>query len=182
MPDDHLLQLAADVRRGTHRLARRLRFERPEHAESPLQLGVLGQLYQRGPLTPGELAAAERIQPQSLTRTLASLEASQLIARQPDARDRRRSLLSLTEAGRQALLRDIRQRDSWLALAMARDLTGTERELLRLAVVLMGRLAEADQVTALRSPATRKDAAQAHGALVGPAGPEADTRPATAIW
>ncbi len=147
MPDDDLLQLAAAVRRGTHQLARRLRLERPEHGESLLQLSVLGHLYRRGPMTPGELAAAERIQPQSLTRTLASLSRDQLIARRPDDDDRRRSRLSLSEAGQRALLQDIGQRDRWLALAMTRELTCTERELLRLAAQLMGRLAETEDVT-----------------------------------
>jgi DNA-binding PadR family transcriptional regulator len=104
-------------------------------------------------MTPGELAAAERIQPQSLTRTLASLSRDQLTTRRPDGDDRRRSRLSITDAGRRALLQDIRQRDSWLALAMAQELTPTERELLRLAAELMGRLAGAEDVTALHSPA-----------------------------
>jgi DNA-binding MarR family transcriptional regulator len=147
MPDDDLLQLAAAVRRGTHQLARRLRLERPGHGESLLQLSILGHLYRRGPMTPGELAAAERIQPQSLTRTLASLSRDQLIARRPDDDDRRRSRLSISQAGERALLQDIGQRDSWLALAMAQELTCTERELLRLAAQLMGRLAETEDVT-----------------------------------
>jgi DNA-binding MarR family transcriptional regulator len=157
MPDDDLLQLAAAVRRGTHQLARRLRLERPEHGESLLQLSVLGHLYRRGPMTPGELAAAERIQPQSLTRTLASLSRDQLIARRPDDDDRRRSRLSISEAGERALLQDIRQRDSWLALAMAQELTCTERELLRLAAQLMGRLAETENVTGPSAAAAGPD-------------------------
>jgi DNA-binding MarR family transcriptional regulator len=140
--DDDLLSTASAVRRGTQQLARRLRLERPEHGESLLQLSVLGHLYRRGPMTPGELAAAERIQPQSLTRTLSSLERDQLIARRPDDEDRRRSLLSISEAGGRALLADVGQRDRWLALAMAQQLTRTERELLRLAAALMGRLAD----------------------------------------
>jgi DNA-binding MarR family transcriptional regulator len=145
--DKELLDAATAVRRGTTRLGRRLRMERPEPGPaepdlSNLALSVLAQLRRRGPMTPGALAAAERLQPQSLTRTLAGLERQHLVSRRPDGRDGRRSLLALTEAGAQALVRDMRQRDDWLAAAMARELTRTERELLRLAGDLMERLAE----------------------------------------
>jgi DNA-binding MarR family transcriptional regulator len=84
------------------------------------------------------------VQPQSLTRVLASLERQNLAVRQPDDRDRRRSLLAITEAGRQALAWDMRQRDAWLARAMALQLTRAEQELLRIAGELLDRLADAD--------------------------------------
>jgi DNA-binding MarR family transcriptional regulator len=163
--DEVVLRAAAALRRGTTNLSRRLRMERPETGEPLLELSVLGHLSVRGPMTPGELAAAERVQPQTLTRTLAALEAKGQISRQTDIADRRRSLLSVTEAGRRLLLRDMRQRDSWLALAMTQNLTPTECELLRLAAGLMERLAEAN-VTALRVPGPL----QHHQAETGPAG------------
>jgi DNA-binding MarR family transcriptional regulator len=141
--DEELLQTAAAVRQAATRLARRLRIERPEPAQTALELGILAHLYRRGPMTPGALAAAERLQPQSLTRTLASLERQRLAVRQPDDRDRRRSLLAITEAGRQALITDMRQRDPWLAAAMARELSTAEQQLLRIASDLMDRLADA---------------------------------------
>ena len=133
---------ATAVRRGVVRLGRRLRLERPAHDVTLLQLAVLAELNDAGPLTPGQLAAAQRVQPQSLTRVLATLEASGLIARQPDPGDGRRVLLAVTEAGLDALRRDVGQRDTWLAEAMAARLTPTEQELLRLAGELMARLAE----------------------------------------
>jgi DNA-binding MarR family transcriptional regulator len=139
---DELLRVAAGVRRGTMRLARRLRMERPA-AGPPLQeLSVLAHLNRSGPMTPGEIAAAERVQPQTLTRTLAELEGKGQIVRWTDTADRRRSLLSLTEAGLRALAADMRQRDNWLSLAMAEELTPTETRLLSLAAELMERLAE----------------------------------------
>jgi len=142
--DEGLLTAATAVRQGTTRLARRLRTERREPAQTALEMGILAHLSRRGPATPGALAAAERVQPQSLTRTLASLERQNLAIRQTDDRDRRRSLLAITEAGRQALARDMRQRDAWLARTMALRLTRAEQELLRIAGELMDRLADAD--------------------------------------
>jgi DNA-binding MarR family transcriptional regulator len=144
MADDEVLPTATAVRQGTTRLARRLRLERPETSQTALELGILAHLHRRGPMTPGALAAAERLQPQSLTRTLASLERQLLAVRQPDDRDHRRSLLVITDAGQQALAADMHQRDAWLAGAMARQLTRAEQDLLRIAADLMDRLADAE--------------------------------------
>ncbi len=140
---DENVEVATAVRQGVTRLARRLRIERPEASQTSLELGVLAHLHRRGPTTPGALAAAERVQPQSLTRTLASLERQRLAVRQPDDRDHRRSLLAITDAGREALGTDMRRRDAWLARAMALRLTRAEQELLRIAGELMDRLADA---------------------------------------
>jgi DNA-binding MarR family transcriptional regulator len=134
---------ATEVRRGVISLARRLRLERHEAGLTALELSVLGHLHRRGPLTPGELATAERVQPQSLTRTLAALEEAGLASRQPDPADRRRSLLAVTQNGQAALRAEMEQRDDWLASAMAAELTTTEMELLRLAGSLLDRLADA---------------------------------------
>jgi DNA-binding MarR family transcriptional regulator len=142
MHDVDLLPTAASVRRGVTRLAQRLRAERPGQGEPLSRLSVLAHLSRRGPMSPGALAAADRVQPQSLTRTLAGLERDGLVSRQADAADRRRALLEITPGGREALRLDMRQRDGWLAQAMAGQLTPTEREVLRLAGELMERLAE----------------------------------------
>jgi DNA-binding MarR family transcriptional regulator len=135
---------ATEVRRGVVSLARRLRLERAEAGLTALELGVLGHLHRRGPLTPGELAMAERVQPQSLTRTLAALETANLVSREPDPADGRRSLLAITEYGQAALRTEMQQRDAWLADAMAADFSTTEIGLLRLAGGLLERLAAAN--------------------------------------
>ncbi len=106
-------------------------------------LSVLGRLYRDGPSTATELAAAERLQPQSLTRVLHDMEARKLILRAVDAGDRRRSRIAITAAGGEVLRRAARSREAWLAQAMATTLSPTERELLRLAATLMERLADA---------------------------------------
>ena len=139
---DHLPE-AARVRRGVMRLNRRLRQERGDGSLSANQLLVLGHLHRRGAATPGEVAAAERQRPQSLTRVFAELQAEGLIAREPGTVDRRQSVLSLTEAGRRALERDMAERDAWLSRALA-SLSPTERGLLELAAALMEELADAE--------------------------------------
>jgi DNA-binding MarR family transcriptional regulator len=138
--EDH--EAAVAVRRAVLSIGRRLKAERPAEGRPSLELSVLGHLHRRGPMTPGDLAAAERVQPQTLTRTLTSLEQGALIVRTAHPQDGRRALLKLTEAGLAALRGDMAVRDDWLAAAMADCLTGTERELLRLSAGLLERLAD----------------------------------------
>jgi len=140
---DQLLGTAVSVRRAVMSLGRRLKLERPPGGRTSLELSVLGHLHRRGPLTPGGIAAAERVQPQTLTRTLTSLAAAGLISRTEHPEDGRRALLVLTDAGLGALREDMAERDAWLAAAMSASLTGTERELVRLAAALLERVADA---------------------------------------
>jgi DNA-binding MarR family transcriptional regulator len=142
--DTDLIEAAAtSVRRGVTSLGRRLRLERGS-GPTVLELSVLGHLHRRGPLSPGELAIAERVQPQTLTRTLADLQTVGLLDRRADPQDGRRALLFITDAGRATLRDDMQRRDAWLSAAMSRELTATEREVLRLAGDLLDKLATAD--------------------------------------
>ncbi len=101
-------------------------------------------------MSAAELAARERIRPQSLTRLVAQLEQSGYIKRRDDESDGRRVLIDITTSGKDVLIRDVRQRDAWLALAISTELTATEQELLRLAAQLMEKLADAQGAPALR--------------------------------
>lgn len=136
---------AAETRRGAQRLARRLRAERAPDSLSTNKIGVLALLARNGPSTPGEIAAAERQRPQSLTRVFAELEAEGMITRSRSEHDRRESLLVITEAGTDALDRDMAHRDRWLSAALA-ELSDTEITVLRIAGNLMDRLADATPV------------------------------------
>jgi DNA-binding MarR family transcriptional regulator len=104
----------------------------------------VGRLALSGPLTVTALATKERVQPQSLTRTLADLEESKLIIRRQDQVDRRQSLTEITSAGEDLLRNDARRQATWLALAMSSVLTPAEREVLRVAAQLMRQLADAE--------------------------------------
>jgi DNA-binding MarR family transcriptional regulator len=122
------------------RLARRLRNEREDTSLSLNQLSAMGTLARLGPLTLGELAAAERIQPPSMTRTVSALEARGLVVREADANDRRLVIVRLSDEGKQMLAADRRRRDAWLNQRL-RGLTSDEREVLRRAVPVLEKLA-----------------------------------------
>lgn len=142
MRTDESQLVASSLREGMARLNRRLRAERLGHGLSLNRLSLLGLLRSNGPMTATALAAAERLQPQSLTRMLARLETEGLIVRRPDDSDRRQVLIDITDEGIAVLTEDTRRREAWLAGVMAERLTLTEREVLRLAAGLMDRLAD----------------------------------------
>ncbi|MGW6280914.1 MarR family winged helix-turn-helix transcriptional regulator [Kribbella sp. NPDC055071] len=133
-------ETAVALRRASTRLALRLRAERDTESPGRTGIAVLGQLHRRGALTASEIAAAERVQPQSLTRVLASLEEQQLISRSQDTRDRRRHTIELTERGRKLLADHMQSSDDWLADAIEARLNPTERAVLNLAAALLDQL------------------------------------------
>jgi DNA-binding MarR family transcriptional regulator len=126
-------------------LALRLRAERPTEGLGSTGIAILGQLRRRGRLTASEIAAAERVQPQSLTRVLASLEEQELINRSQDTQDRRRHTIELTDRGRQLLTDHMQSSDDWLADAITERLNPTERAVLQLAAGLLDQLLDGDR-------------------------------------
>ena len=79
--------LASTLRVSLMRLSRRLRNERDAADDlTPTHLAVLGTLTRRGKLTIGELAAAEKVQPPSMTRTVNALCDKGLAGPQPASR------------------------------------------------------------------------------------------------
>jgi DNA-binding MarR family transcriptional regulator len=137
------LELARAMHRSGALLSRRLMASRGAGALSVSKLSVLGRLRREGAATATELAAYLRIQPQSLTRLLASLEEEGLIVRHADKTDRRQNQIDITAAGERALIADVRERRLKLARAIAHELTPTELGLLRLSAGLIERLATA---------------------------------------
>jgi DNA-binding MarR family transcriptional regulator len=130
--------VASELRVVIGQLVRRLR---AEHRFPLSQGSVLGRLDRQGPQSVSDLAAAERVRPQSMAQTVGDLENDGLVQRTPDPTDRRRALVSLTEEGRNALLADRRNRDDWLAQGIE-DLSPEEQAVLRDAVELLRRLGE----------------------------------------
>ena len=132
--------VASSLRLAVMRLARRLRAERSDSALTISQIAALSTLERSGPLTPRELAAAERVQPPSMTRIAASLEAAGLVTRTDHPSDGRQVLLAASPEGAAMVREDRRRRDAWLAQRL-RDLPPEDLEVLRRAAVVLERLA-----------------------------------------
>ncbi len=136
--------LASSLRVSIARLNRRLRTEHnAEDARVSVGgLAVLAILNRLGESSIGQLAAAERVQPPSMTRTVTCLEADGLVGRHPHATDGRQVVIRLTEAGLDVLTADRRRRDAWLNHRL-RELSPEERSLLRQAAPLLEKLSNA---------------------------------------
>lgn len=133
--------LASELRTTVMRLARRLRNQRADSTLGLSQLAVLGTLMRHGPLTPGELAAHERVQPPSMTRMVAKLEEAGLVTRTDHPTDGRQVLVAVSAEGRAMIKADRARRDAWLAQRL-RDLPPEDLEVLHRAADVLGRLAE----------------------------------------
>ena len=136
--------LAVTLRITVSRLARRMRAERaaeglPELSDT--QFAALAALARQAAMTPGELAAHEKVQPPSMTRVIAVLEQRGLLARVPHPTDKRQVILTATAAGRSLVGQVRRLREAWLARRLA-ELSAQERSVLRAAAPVLDKLSQ----------------------------------------
>ena len=139
--------LASQLRLTVARLSRRIRQETTVDGEtlSASSMAALATIENQGPITLGELAAVERVQPPSMTRIVARIEEFGYATRVTDAGDRRIARLEITPRGREVLANGRTRKDAFLAKRVAR-LTDAERATIAAAIPLLERLQEDDAV------------------------------------
>lgn len=103
------------LRSAVMRLSRRLKHQRVDESLSPTEMSVLGTLARCGSATPGELARKEHVQPPSMTRIVALLEAKGLVRLEPHPEDRRQKVVTQTEQAEAMLEESRRKRNAFLA-------------------------------------------------------------------
>jgi DNA-binding MarR family transcriptional regulator len=140
MPDSSS-SLSADLRAATLRLARRLRQEKADDDVSESQMSVLAYLVRHDSQTPNALASWEHVSPPSMNRTLNSLEDAGYVTRTPSDDDRRKVIVTATDAGRRVVHETRRRRDAWLDQRLE-ALSGEERQALESAAGVMRKLLE----------------------------------------
>ncbi|SBW26817.1 MarR family winged helix-turn-helix transcriptional regulator [Protofrankia symbiont of Coriaria ruscifolia] len=140
--DSDVDQVAATLRLSIGLLLRRLRQAQPAGELTMPESSALVRLERGGPTTAAALAKLEQISPQSMGATLGALEARGLVERRPDPQDGRRVILSITEAGLQALRDRRNARTEQLAQALSTGFTHAELEQLMAAAPLLERLAQ----------------------------------------
>lgn len=138
---DDPAELAARLRPSLLRLQRVLRLQRTNAGLTLTQLSALGTVGSRGPLSAGDLAAAERVQPPSMTKVIAALEDAGLVQRQPHPSDKRQAIIAITSGGRQVLDAVRESGNVWLGEQLTK-LSTDERDLLLRVVPVLDRLAE----------------------------------------
>jgi DNA-binding MarR family transcriptional regulator len=137
---DH--DLVESLRLTVGRLARRLR-QQAQGQITASQLSALASIGRLGPITLGHLASVERLRPPTVTRIVANLEESGLVARTTDASDRRVSRVQLTATGRELLETTRTRKDAYLATRLA-TLGKADLDVLRDATAVLERLLEED--------------------------------------
>jgi DNA-binding MarR family transcriptional regulator len=135
--------LASALRPSLLRLTRLVRNQRVDMSVTLGHLSALGSLKKHGAMSAGDLAACERVQPPSMTKIIATLEERGLARRDAHPSDRRSAIIAITEAGRELLDSERRRRDAWLSQRLSR-LTPEERTIIRNAIPVLDKLAEAE--------------------------------------
>ena len=107
------------LRSAVMRLSRRLKHQRVDESLSPTEMSVLGTLARCGSATPSELARKEYVQPPSMTRIVAMLEAKGLVRLEPHPEDRRQKVVMQTEQAESMLAAARAKRNAWLAELVA---------------------------------------------------------------
>lgn len=137
-------RLAGELRTVLGQLVRRLREQAPPSDLSWPQINVLGRLEREGPSTVTELARTERMRPQSMGATVATLEEAGLVAGHPHPTDGRQTVLTLTERGLETVRQNRSAREDWLCRAIEHNLDDREQVALGKLVALLGRLVDLD--------------------------------------
>ena len=133
-------EVVSRLRLAVNRLARRMRQQADVGIGQSL-FSALVAVDRAGRMTLGELAATERVQPPTMTRIAASLEARGLVARVPDPLDRRVAWISVTPEGRRLLDRTRNRKNAYLAKRL-RSLSDADRRALERALPILERLIE----------------------------------------
>ncbi|ATD69894.1 MULTISPECIES: MarR family winged helix-turn-helix transcriptional regulator [Gordonia] len=131
--------LSGDLSLAVVRLARRLRGRRENKLVSLTQLSALYTLHHEGPMTPGALAAAERVRPPSMTRVIASLSDLGMIKREPHPTDGRQAIVTLSQDGVEVIKEELAAREAWLSDRL-RELSPDERDALREGVIIFNKI------------------------------------------
>ncbi|WP_107984403.1 MarR family transcriptional regulator [Rhodococcus sp. OK519] len=131
--------LASDLSLAVVRLTRHLRGRRADAQVSLTQLSALATLSAEGSMTPGALAAREKVQPPSMTRVIASLADLGLVERTPHPTDGRQIIVSLSDSGHSLIEGEAQAREAWMTEKLA-SLDAEQLATLRGAVAIIGSL------------------------------------------
>ncbi len=135
-------RLASGLRLVVARLARRMRQQQSIGSTDDMTVAryaALAAIERMQPVTLGSLAAAEHVQPPSMTRIIDRLEAMGLATRTIDTNDRRVVRIGITPEGGRVLAEVRTTGDAFLAKRIAR-LNAEERALLARALPLLERI------------------------------------------
>ena len=136
-----VLELADRLHSAAIHLLRRVRKQDIATGEGPARLSALSVLVFGGAKTLGELASAEQVKPPTMSRIVAGLARSRLVAVSSDPHDARRMRIRATAKGTRLLQKGRQLRIAYLASHLD-TLTAEELAKLGEAVEILKRLLE----------------------------------------
>ena len=142
MPSNSSALRAQRLRIFAGRLWRRLLDASAVDGLSAPQASAPARLASNEPSSASELAGAERVRPQSMTKTLATLHECGLIRREVDADDGRRLLIFLTDEGRARTRGARTSRAEWLTEVLKQRFIESELMAIDQALTLLERVVE----------------------------------------
>jgi DNA-binding MarR family transcriptional regulator len=111
--------IAEQMHSAAIHLLRKLRREDAESGLNAPRLSALSVIVFAGPVTLGDLAAAEQVRPPTMTRIVDALVKQGLVTRSRNAEDGRSTLIAATAAGRKLLMQGRERRVRALATQIA---------------------------------------------------------------
>jgi DNA-binding MarR family transcriptional regulator len=109
------------------------------------EFSTLSYLYHEQSLSATELAKLIMIKLQSMSELLIRLQGLGIIEKTPSDVDKRKSLISLTDKGRQIVEQTRYERDEWLTQAIDSTLSITEKKILEEALAVMTKVMDFKQ-------------------------------------
>jgi DNA-binding MarR family transcriptional regulator len=137
------LEIAGNLRTVLHRVIKILRRETRNDAELSLtERSALGMLYNHGELLPSDIAKMEKVSTQSVSQVVSHLFELNYIYKNPSTEDKRKVLLSLTQAGKAYVEQLRRDKQEWLAHALHEKVSPEEKEQLIAALKVLVKLVD----------------------------------------
>ncbi|HTJ10912.1 MAG TPA: MarR family transcriptional regulator [Dinghuibacter sp.] len=135
------IELATGLRTQVSRLGKLLRREtRNDEQLSITERTTLSLIYDYGELLPGELAAMEKVTTQAMSQVLNRLLERGLIVRTTDEDDRRKVIVTLTDAGKKGVRQRLGEKEEWLTRTIAQKLNDREKKVLGEAIEVLIKL------------------------------------------
>jgi DNA-binding MarR family transcriptional regulator len=141
--DPPYAELAAEIRPAILRINRRFRLVSRIGPYTMTQLSALSTVDTHGPLSAGDLAAFERVQPPSMTKVIAALEEAGLVRRDTHPTDKRQAIIAITAEGSALLASSRRTGEAWFGAQLS-HLSEDERQQLHALAPILAKITEAD--------------------------------------
>ena len=142
-PQPRDMEIAGNLRITLHRIVKIMRRQTRNDGQLSLtERSTLGLLYPNIQLAPSDIARTEKVTTQSMSQVVNHLVELDFILRTPSADDGRKTLLSLTDAGRLRVEQARQEKQEWLAKALHEKVSEAEKDLLTDALQILTKLVD----------------------------------------